>query len=255
METYELSPMDSAREHSLPSDGREQTINSSPLRLSKRKTTIIFISVACSTLLSAIVNGMFTVEITTIAEDVHLSQKLLLWPQSIVSLISACTLLLAGSLSDVLGSRPIYLIGSFLQTMFIVGVGLARTATQILTFRGLMGLAQSMCLTSSVSITVNSFPAGRRRNLAFACMGGGQPLGFSVGLVLGGVLTQTIGWRFGLYLVAGINFAVVVMAGLGINESNKPSSRGIWVRLRRDIDWIGTFLATTCLALLCYMLA
>lgn len=76
-----------------------------------------------------------------------------------------------------------------------------------------MGLAQSMCLTSSVSLIMRSFQVGRQCNLAFACMGGGQPLGFTVGLVLAGILTQTVGWRFGLFLTAGINVAVVVFDG------------------------------------------
>lgn len=198
---------------------------------------------------------MFTVELPSIAKDVQLNQELLLWPQSVVSLVSACTLLLSGSISDVLGSKLIYLTGSFLQTFFILGAGVAQSGLQILIFRGFMGLAQSMCLTSSVSIIMNYFPAGRRRNLAFACMGGGQPLGFTVGLVLAGVFTQTIGWRFGLYLIAGVNAAIVILAAFGVHESKKPSSRGTWSRLQGDIDWIGTVIASTSLGMLCYVLA
>lgn len=198
---------------------------------------------------------MFTIEIPSIAKDVQLSQELLLWPQTVVSLVSACTLLLSGSVCDVLGSKNIYLVGSFLQSTFILGAGLAQTGPQILVFRGFMGLAQSMCLTSSVSIIMTSFPAGRRRNVAFACMGGGQPIGFSVGLLLAGILTQTIGWRFGMYLVAGINFALVVLAAFGIDGSKSISERGTWVRFKRDIDWVGTLLASASLAMLSYVLA
>lgn len=234
-----------AEEH--PSDNASQ-----PSRL---KATVTIISVTCSTLLSAIVNGMFTVEIPSIAKDVHLSQNLLLWPQSVVSLVSACTLLLAGSISDVVGSRLVYIVGTFLQTMFILGASLARTGAQILVFRALMGLAQSMCLTSSVSIIVGTFSAGRLRNISFACMGAGQPLGFSLGLVLAGVLTQSLGWRFGLYMVAGINAAVVIIAAFGVREFRAPSSDHILARLKRDIDWIGLFIVSASLAMLCYVLA
>lgn len=249
-----MSPT-TTRRHSSPSSDLEHIINSNPPKLSKRKTAAITTSVACSTLLSAIVNGMFTIEIPSIAKDVQLSQELLLWPQTVVSLVSACTLLLSGSVCDVLGSKNIYLVGSFLQSTFILGAGLAQTGPQILVFRGFMGLAQSMCLTSSVSIIMTSFPAGRRRNVAFACMGGGQPIGFSVGLLLAGILTQTIGWRFGMYLVAGINFALVVLAAFGIDGSKSISERGTWVRFKRDIDWVGTLLASASLAMLSYVLA
>ena len=233
----------------------EQSITHDGPKLSRSKSTATIVSVGCSTFLSAIINGMFTVEIPTIAHDVHLSQKLLLWPQSIVSLVSACTLLLSGSISDTLGSKSIYLAGSFLQCGFILGAGLAQTASQILVFRGFMGVAQSMLLTSSVSIIMSSFPAGRRRNIAFASMGGGQPLGFSLGLVLAGIFTQDVNWRFGMYLVAGINAAVLVLAAFGIQNGKKFSSRGVCWQLRVEIDWVGAFIASISLALLCYVLA
>lgn len=225
------------------------------IRISKRTATTTIISVGCSTFLSSLVNGMFTVEIPSIAVDVHLSQDLLLWPQSVVSLVSACTLLLAGSISDVCGSRHVYLAGTFLQTMFILGVGLARTSAQFLALRALMGLAQSMCWTSSVSIIVNTFPAGKLRNVGFACMGGGQPLGFSFGLVLAGVLAQSLGWRFGMYLVAGINAIVLVIAAFDIRGNAKTSWHAMSSGLRRNIDWIGLLIASASLAMLCYVLA
>ena len=44
------------------------------------------------------------------------------------------------------------------------------------------------------SLTTNTFARGQWRNLAFASIGVGQPIGYSVGLVLGGVFTDTIGW-------------------------------------------------------------
>ena len=255
LESHELPSAVGIQQHSSLSTEPHQFVAPDEPALSKRKTTVIIVSVTCSTFLSAIVNGIFTVEIPSIATDVRLSQELLLWPQSIVSLVSACTLLLSGSISDVLGSKIIYVFGSFLQAVFILGAGLAKNAPEVLVFRGFMGLAQSLCLTSSVSILMNYFPPGRKRNIAFSCMGSGQPLGFSVGLVLAGILTQTVGWRFGLYLIAGINAAVVVLSGFGVDESKKPSPREIWSRFKRDIDWIGILIASAFLAMLSFVLA
>lgn len=255
---FELSSINEPGEHqrsqaAWTNNGENNLVETT--QLSKRKATIAIISAGCSTLLSSIVNGMFTVEIPSIALDVHLSQDLLLWPQSVVSLVSACTLLLAGSISDVVGSRQVYLAGTFLQTMFILGVSLARTGAQILVFRALMGLAQSLCWTSSVSIIVGTFPEGKLRNVGFACMGGGQPLGFSLGLVLAGVLTQSLGWRFGLYLVTGINAAVLVMAVFDVRDHMTTTLHAVFNGLRKSIDWIGLFIASASLAMLCYVLA
>lgn len=249
-----LLPNDVTGPHSSLSDDLEN-ITTSPSSLSKFKSIAVIISVACSTLLSAIVNGIFTVDIPSIAKDVNLSQELLLWPQSVVSLVSACTLLLSGSVSDIIGSKPVYLAGSILQSAFILGAGLAQTGPQILVFRGLMGLAQSLCLTSSVSLITTSFLPGRQRNVAFACMGGGQPIGFSIGLLLAGILSETVGWRFGMHFVAGINFAVVVLAVFGIKGGKTVSSRDTWVGLKRDVDWFGILLASFSLGMLSYVLA
>lgn len=223
--------------------------------LSKFRTTVAIVAVVCSTLLASVVNGIFTVEIPTIAASVNLDPQLLLWPQSIVALVSACTLMLCGSVSDVVGNKRTYLAGSLLQSVFILGTSLAKTGPQILAFRALMGLAQSMCLPSSTSIITHTFPVGRARNIAFACMGAGQPLGFSIGLVFGGVFTQILSWRFPLYLLAGINFTIVLMAALGLDEYRKSSSKSITKQLLEDIDWIGVFLASTCISMLCYVLA
>ena len=255
---FELTSIANLDEHQISRQAGShvgQIILPNATQMSKRKATITIVSVGCSTFLSSLVNGMFTVEIPSIAVDVHLSQDLLLWPQSVVSLVSACTLLLAGSISDVCGSRHVYLAGAFLQTMFILGVGLARTSAQFLALRALMGLAQSMCWTSSVSIIVNTFSAGKLRNIGFACMGGGQPLGFSLGLVLAGVLAQSLGWRLGMYLVAGINAIVLVMAAFDIRGNAKTSWHATSNGLRRNIDWIGLVIASASLAMLCYVLA
>ena len=55
-------------------------------------------------------------------------------------------------------------------------------------------------------------PAGKRRNVGFACLRLGQPLGFSIGLVLGGLFQgSSLGWRFGYYLCAGISIVLTVV--------------------------------------------
>ena len=120
-------------------------------------------------------------------------------PASIYSLTCGCTLLLLGSVTDVVGSRLMYLLGCFLQCAFTLACGLSKTATQLIVFRGFSGVAASFCLPSTVSIINNAFPAGRRRSLTFASMGGGLNFGFGIGLTLGGV------WRNKVFTSICIN--------------------------------------------------
>jgi predicted MFS family arabinose efflux permease len=109
-----------------------------------------------------------------------------------------------------------------------------------------------MCLPSAVAIITSTFVPGKRRNLAFAAMGGGQPLGFAIGLTLGGVLSSTIGWRWGFHFATIINTGILVLAVWGLPKSNSAVT---WSRLREDIDWVGAFIVSSSLAMLCYVLA
>lgn len=87
---------------------------------------------------------------------------------------------------------------------------LSATGTQLILFRVISGLATSLCLPSAMSLISEYFPAGMLRNLAFAFMGGGQPVGFGFGIQCGGVIADSAGWRLGFYSAAIANtFAVL----------------------------------------------
>ena len=228
-----------------------------PPNITKKTTAIVIFTVTFVNLISTFLAGILTVAIPTIARDIDLDQGLILWPASIYALVSACTLLLAGSISDAIGSRFMYLLGCFLQSIFTMAVGLSRTGTQIITFRGISGLALSCCLPSAVSIITSSMPTGKRRNIAFAAMGGAQPFGFSLGLVLGGVLTDYIGWRWGFYIGAIMNIFVFAVALWGLPRESAETRRGEsrLTILKTEVDWVGALIATVSLALLSYTFA
>lgn len=136
---------------------------------STSRTVIIIASVTLTTGISTLLNGVTTVALPHMASELHIPDGLVFWPSSIQALTSGCSLLLAGSICDALGSRFMYLVGCVLQAAFILGCGLARTSAQIILFRALSGIAVSFCLPSAVAIITRSF-VGKRRDLAFASM-------------------------------------------------------------------------------------
>lgn len=95
--------------------------------------------------------------------------------------------------------------------------------------RALLGLFVAMCLPNCMSLVTASFPPGNRRNIAFAATGMGQPLGYALGLVLGGVLTDTLGWRWGFYITAIID-AVLFVASIYVIPSDNDAKRASWYR-------------------------
>ncbi|ORY11802.1 major facilitator superfamily domain-containing protein [Clohesyomyces aquaticus] len=161
----------------------------------KGTTAVVFFCVVCSTTINALLHGVVTVVLPAMVKDLQLDHRLLL-----------CVL----------------------QSVLSLACGLARDGVQLIVFRAFAGIAISFCLPSVVSIITSTFPEGKRRNIASASIGGGQPVGFSLGLTLGGVIVDTIGW-------------------LEVEQHN------ILGRLKHDIEWIGVLISSLSLAMLSSM--
>ncbi|KAF2424447.1 integral membrane protein [Tothia fuscella] len=223
--------------------------------VSKGRTAVVISSVTVITGISSLLAGLIVVALPTIAKDLQIPSSLLLCPASIFSLTCGCTLLLSGSVADVVGPRYMYLLGSFLQSVFTLACGLSRTTGQLIIFRGLAGVASSLCLPSAVSIITTTFAEGKRRNISFAAMGGGQPVGFAIGLALGGVFADSIGWKWGFYIASILNTIVLLIAVWGLPKNEGVHAIPSWNRLVVEIDWVGAVCISVSLAMLSYILA
>jgi predicted MFS family arabinose efflux permease len=101
----------------------------------------------------------------------------------------------------------------------------------------------------------NNFIAGRRRNVGFACIGLSQPLGFSFGLILGGVVVDTtIGWQFSFYLTAAL-MSLLFGVSVWLLPKDKPREPLSWARAGREIDWFGAALASLAMGIFSYVFA
>lgn len=229
---------------------------SGELTISKARAVTVIVTLAGITFLNTMGSGILIAALPRIASDVGLSRGLMLWPAAVYSLSAGCLLLIFSAVADVVGPKPMCVTGSFLFAALTVGVGLSRTATQIILFRTLLGAAVSMCLPTAVSLITHTFPRGTWRNVAFACNGVGNPLGYALGLVLGGIFTDTIGWRWSYYIMAMINFCLSVSSLWSLpSVSVSTTSRPWWTRLARDIDWVGASVLSAALGMLLYVLA
>lgn len=246
----------------IPSTIEENTTESprngdNPVQ-SKWRTAVIIGTVACITLISSMLAGILVVSLPTMARELDLSQDLLLWPASVSALACGCTLLISGSIADVAGGRRIYLIGVFLLAVTSIACGVCRTSIQLILFRAAQGLALSLCLPSSVILITRNIPTGSWRNIAFSCLGAGQPVGFSIGLVIGGVFVDEIGWRYGYYIAAIFTFVIFVVSIFGVpadKDAESQSLRTMLNRMKSEIDWIGCMLLSTSLGLFSYVLS
>ncbi|TVY40588.1 putative MFS-type transporter [Lachnellula subtilissima] len=145
---------------------------------------------------------------------------------------------------------------NFLNTL---GSGILTVALprMLLAFKALQGISISLCLTTAVGILSSAFSAGTTRNIAFSGMGAASPVGYSAGLVLGGVFVEGPGWRWSFYLAAILNrFWGVPNDRLEVDaDVDGVRGRGVWGRLREEVDWVGAGVATVGISLVSYVMA
>lgn len=228
---------------------------SSELKVSKTRGVTVIVTLAGISFLNTMGSGILIAALPRIAKDVGLSEGLMLWPAAVYALSAGCLLLIFGAVADVIGAKLMWVTGSYLFIVFTLAVGFAQTGLQIILFRTLLGVAISMCLPTAVSLIANTFPKGTWRNIAFAMNGMGSPLGYAVGLVLGGIFTDTIGWRWAYYMMAMINFCLSTASIWSLPSVNVPSDKKWTTRLAEDIDWIGALIMSAALGMLLYVLA
>ncbi|KFY64201.1 hypothetical protein V497_01785 [Pseudogymnoascus sp. VKM F-4516 (FW-969)] len=223
--------------------------------LSPWQTSVIIITLSGITLTTSMSVGAFTIALPAMAKDMNLTAQFLLWPQSMYSLTNGCFLFLAGSIADHIGNRNMNIFGCFFAGLFVLAAGLSQTGAQLTAFRGLQGIGAAMCLPTAFSIISKTIPMGRRRNIAFACLGLGQPLGWFLGLLVGGICEGSQpGWRLAVYITA----ALTILLGL-VNIWSLPNDRrkdsSSWSSFYRSVDWIGLAISSTCFGTLSYVFA
>ena len=238
-----------------PQSLEDQTHQTASHDMSKMKSLTIIVTLAGMSFLNTMGSGVLIGALPRIADDIGLEEGFLLWPASIYALAAGCLLLIFGAVADVVGAKLLWVTGSFLYIVFTVAVGLSQTGVQIILFRTFLGIAISMCLPTTVSLITNTFPKGTWRNNAFAANGMGQPLGYAVGLVLGGVFTDTVGWRWSFYSIAIINSLFSISALFVLPSVYRASTKTWQRRLIEDIDWVGACVLSVSLGILLYVLA
>ncbi|EEU37827.1 uncharacterized protein NECHADRAFT_88283 [Fusarium vanettenii 77-13-4] len=228
---------------------------SQSLGISKIRGVTVIVTLAGISFLNTMGSGILIAALPRIADDVGLGESLILWPAAVYALAAGCLLLIFGAISDVIGAKLMWVTGSYLFVAFTLAVGLAQTGIQIIVFRTLLGASISMCLPTAVSLISNTFPRGNWRNIAFAMNGMGSPLGYALGLVLGGIFTDTIGWRWAYYMMAIINFCLSTCAIWSLPSVHTESERKWTGRLMHEIDWVGATTMSVALGMLLYVLA
>ena len=160
-----------------------------------------------------------------IQANLHFSATSLAWVLNAYTLTSGGLLLLGGRAGDILGRRRMFIAGISLFTLASLAGGLATTEGLLLAARALQGVGGALASPAVLALIVTSFPEGRERTRALGIYMGVITGGSSLGLVLGGVITEWLSWRWVLFINVPIGLAVVAIAPLFVGETPRLPGR------------------------------
>jgi len=189
--------------------------------------------------------SIVNVALPAIHDDLHFSPAGLQWVVNAYTLTFAGFLMLGGRASDLLGRRRVFLGGTGLFVFASLASALAGSQGVLLGARALQGVGAAIISPASLAIIATSFDEGRDRNRALGVWGAMAGLGGSSGVLLGGILTQGIGWPAIFLINIPIGLTVLFLGPRMI-----PEGRGEGVG--RHFDAAGAILVTAGLTSLVY---
>jgi EmrB/QacA subfamily drug resistance transporter len=166
------------------------------------------------------------------------------WVVTAYSLGFGGLLLLGGRLSDLLGRRRMFLIGLAGFAGASALGGLSMSFGMLVFARGLQGASGAMLAPAALSVLTTTFADPAERGKAFGVYGAIAGAGGAVGLLLGGILTEYLSWRWCLYV--NVVFAGIALVGALRLLVNQPVDREV------RLDWAGTILVVAGLVSLVY---
>jgi EmrB/QacA subfamily drug resistance transporter len=175
--------------------------------------------------------------------DVQLSHAELAWVIDAYTLAYAGLLLVGGRLGDLIGHRRTLMIGIAVFTLASLLGGLADHAGVLLAARAAQGIGAALATPTTLSLITTLTAPGRVRAKAMVAYGAMAGLGITLGLVLGGVLTEIASWRWVFLVNVPIGLLVLTTARRVL-----PESTGV----RRRIDLLGAVVGTAGLTAIVY---
>lgn len=180
----------------------------------------------------------------SIQADLDFSQQGLQWVVSAYAIAFGGLLLLGGRAADLLGRRRTFVAGTALFALASLACGLAWSPAALVAARAAQGVGAALLSPAALAIITTIFAAGPERNKALGIWNAIGAVGGTTGLLLGGVLTDTVGWEWLFFLNVPVGVVVIVATRALIAESRTSA--------RRRFDLPGAVAITSGLVALVY---
>ena len=203
--------------------------------------------VALGVFVTALDNSIVNVALPSIQRDLGLDLTGVAWVVNGYILAFAMLLLTAGRLADAFGRRRLFLIGLAGFTAASLAAGLADSATALIAARVVQGVGAALLTPSTLAIVNHTFREPKARGTAIGIWGAVAALGFAVGPILGGLITEHLRWMWVFLVNVPIGLGGLVVGARVIPESTDPGAV-------RRLDLAGLLTSAAGLSTLTYAL-
>jgi EmrB/QacA subfamily drug resistance transporter len=213
--------------------------------LDRRWTALILLCAAQFVVVldASIVN----VALPTIGRGLHFSEQNLPWVVNAYVIAFGGFLLLGGRAADLLGRRRVFMAGLLVVATSSLTAGFAATQGELIAARAAQGLGAAIISPAALSIVTTLFRDGAERNKALGAWGAVAGSAGAAGVLLGGVLTEGLGWQWVLWVNVPVSLVALALTPGLIPESRSESAK-------RHFDAAGALSITAGLSLLAYAL-
>jgi EmrB/QacA subfamily drug resistance transporter len=208
-----------------------------------RHTGVALAVIGTAQLMVVLDASIVNVALPSVQRALHFGGANLEWVINAYTLAFGGFLLLGGRTGDLFGRRRMFMIGVGLFTLASLFGGLATTQAWLITARAAQGLGGAIASPTALSLIAATFAEGTERNRAMGVYAAMSGAGGAIGVLLGGVLTDLLSWRWVLFVNVPIGLAVILAAPRVLPETERNPGR---------LDLPGAVTVTAGMSLLVY---
>lgn len=208
----------------------------------RHRAVVLMVILGCQ-LMMTLDASIVTTALTHIKAELGFTDSSLSWIQNAYVLAFGGLLLLGARAGDLLGRRRVFIAGAAVFTAASLLAGIAPSAGVLITARALQGLASAFAIPSTLALLITSFPEPEERTRAIAIYSAVIGAGASVGIIVGGVFTEYLSWRWGLLVNVPIGILILALSPRFLPETERRPGR---------VDVLGALTVTVGMSALVY---
>ncbi|HEY6761738.1 MAG TPA: MFS transporter [Baekduia sp.] len=211
-----------------------------------RNKTLVLVLCCLAQFMVILDVSIVNVALPSIRGDLHFSSTGLQWVVNAYTLTFAGFLLLGGRAADLIGRREVFAGGLLLFAFASLLGGIAQSSGMLIAARAAQGFGGAVVAPATLSILATTFTEGAERNRALGLWGAMGGVGGATGALLGGLLTQTLSWRWILLINVPIGIIAAIAALRVVARGRRAAGAG------KSFDLMGALTVTAGLVVLTY---